>query len=330
MTTDATIRPFEVADTEAVVSLWETALPSAQPWNDGRNVLIRKQLQCDDLIFVAVLEGVVVGAVTAGYDGIRGWIYHLAVSSEFRRRGIGRRLIEYAENALRAMGCPKVNLQVRSDNSVVLAFYERCGYAVEERASLGKPLASRVGATVDPVPVLEVTDAIRLAPITFRDKDAYLKHLNETEDFQNNGVQTPFPYTELDAERWLAFVAAESLARDCRRSWAIRDCDGQAIGGLGLNDIKVGDTAHVGYWLAKSFWGRGIMTQVVRRLCSFAFEQYELRRLQARVYSINPASARVLTKVGFEHEGTLRRHFIRNGEAIDDLIFGLLREEWKG
>ena len=76
--------------------------------------------------------------VLAGFDGFRGWVYHLAVATELRRRGFGRQMMAAAEHELRELGCPKINLQVRSSNEAVIEFYERLGYRIEERASLGK------------------------------------------------------------------------------------------------------------------------------------------------------------------------------------------------
>jgi ribosomal protein S18 acetylase RimI-like enzyme len=143
MASNIITRQFQSNDAESLIALWQEVLPSSQPWNEPREVLRRKMNQHDDLVFVAEKEAKVVGAVMAGYDGIRGWIYSLAVSSEHRRCGIGRQLIEVAESTLRALGCPKVNLQVRSTNLEVLEFYRRCGYAVEDRASLGKSLHGR-------------------------------------------------------------------------------------------------------------------------------------------------------------------------------------------
>jgi hypothetical protein len=82
----------------------------------------------------------IAGAVMAGYDGVRGWIYHLAVAPELRRRGLGAQLVRAAEERLRALGCPKVNLQVRPSNREAVAFYRRLGYEVEEWVSLGRLL----------------------------------------------------------------------------------------------------------------------------------------------------------------------------------------------
>jgi ribosomal protein S18 acetylase RimI-like enzyme len=63
---------------------------------------------------------------------------YLAVDPAFRRRGIGRRMVVYAEAALIRCGCPKINLQVRETNRDVLAFYKRLGYSTDRVVSLGK------------------------------------------------------------------------------------------------------------------------------------------------------------------------------------------------
>ena len=76
----------------------------------------------------------------AGFDGVRGWIYHLAVLPEHRRRGFATKLVRSAEQGLLALGCPKVNLQVRATNDEVVAFYRGLGYQIEERVSMGRRL----------------------------------------------------------------------------------------------------------------------------------------------------------------------------------------------
>jgi len=93
-----------------------------------------------ELLLVGTVDGAVVAGVMAGFDGVRGWIYHLAVAPEWRRRGFATQLVRAAELGLRALGCPKVNLQVRATNSAVVAFYQSLGYQLEERLSMGRAL----------------------------------------------------------------------------------------------------------------------------------------------------------------------------------------------
>ncbi|MFV9675660.1 MAG: GNAT family acetyltransferase, partial [Anaerolineales bacterium] len=81
-----------------------------------------------------------VGTAMAGFDGHRGWVYYVAVHPDYRRQGIGSALMSEVEAALAHHGCPKLNLQIRSSNAEVQAFYESLGYLIEDRISMGKQL----------------------------------------------------------------------------------------------------------------------------------------------------------------------------------------------
>ena len=96
----------------------------------------------DELIFVAVIRRQLCGAIVAGYDGVRGWLYHLAVHPSQRRRQVGTALVRAAEHELMRLGCTKVNLQIRADNAGVAEFYRSLGYAEEPRVSMGKTLSA--------------------------------------------------------------------------------------------------------------------------------------------------------------------------------------------
>ena len=133
-------RPFSEVDEPSVVDLWNEVFPGDPPRNEPRAVIGRKLQVQRELFLVGEFQGDVVGTVIAGFDGYRGWVYHLAVHPRVRRRGFGRELMREAEVRLRALGCPKVNLQVRSSNTRVVEFYEALGYSTEARASLGKVL----------------------------------------------------------------------------------------------------------------------------------------------------------------------------------------------
>jgi ribosomal protein S18 acetylase RimI-like enzyme len=134
------IRPYEDSDEQAVIALWSEVLPDAAPHNDPSTAIRKKREFERDLFFVATVDGAVVGTVMGGYDGHRGWIYSVAVRPLHRRQGIGGALLRRLEAALVERGCLKVNLQVRATNAEVIAFYEKLGYQVEERVSMGKRL----------------------------------------------------------------------------------------------------------------------------------------------------------------------------------------------
>lgn len=133
------IRPFADADEPAVVALWKRA-GITRPWNDPAKDVARKQRVQRDLFLVAVQDDAVVGTVMAGYDGHRGWANYLAVDPSKQRQGIGRALMAAAEAGVRALGCPKLSVQVRADNPDALAFYDRLGFARDEVVSMGKRL----------------------------------------------------------------------------------------------------------------------------------------------------------------------------------------------
>ena len=134
------VRPFHYGEREALQRLWARVFPDDPPWN-APEVMIENKLKVQpELLLVGKVEGTLVGAVIAGFDGVRGWIYHLAIAPEYRRRGFATQLVRAAEDGLRRLGCPKVNLQVRAVNHEVVAFYRSIGYEIEERVSIGRRL----------------------------------------------------------------------------------------------------------------------------------------------------------------------------------------------
>ena len=133
------VRPFADDDEDAVVALWAAA-GLTRPWNDPHRDIARKKQVQRELFLVAEDDGAVVGTAMAGYDGHRGWVYYLAVAPERQGGGLGRTLMAAAEARLLALGCPKVNVQIRSGNEAVAAFYDRLGYTPDAATSLGKRL----------------------------------------------------------------------------------------------------------------------------------------------------------------------------------------------
>ncbi len=131
------IRPFVIEDTDAVLEVWSLARMFAAERNP-RQVIQKKLRHSPDSFFVGTLEDRVVATVMVGYDGHRGWIYLLAVRPEVQRKGIGRQMMEQAENWLREHGCVKVKLQVDESRGDVTGFYRKLGYEVQPLVSLGK------------------------------------------------------------------------------------------------------------------------------------------------------------------------------------------------
>jgi len=134
------IRPYRMDDELEVLQLWKKVFPETPLHNDPiRDIQSKLKIQ-PGLFLVAADDHLLVGTAMAGYDGHRGWVYYLAVDPAYRRNGIGTALMKRAEGLLAKMSCSKVNLQIREDNSDLQAFYEKLGYSVEERISMGKQL----------------------------------------------------------------------------------------------------------------------------------------------------------------------------------------------
>lgn len=137
----------------------------------------------------------------------------------------------------------------------------------------------------------------------------------------------PNPYTESAAREWIG----STLGREPETAFAIADGP-VVIGGigLGLREDVYARSGEIGYWLGEPFWGKGIITSAVRAFTGYVFDNFDLVRIYAAVFETNPASVRVLEKAGYSFEGRLRQAVFKNGLVQDELMYSILREEWKG
>ena len=175
---------------------------------------------------------------------------------------------------------------------------------------------------------IKVRDGIYLSAIQPADKPALLEHLHSKE-IHRNTLTIPHPYLETDADSWIQKRRehVEKVGKEV--VFAVRDVAGKLIGVVGADTAEPGLTekAEIGYWLAKPYWGQDIMTDAVRAYVEYAFGELKMLRLTAHVFVSNLASARVLEKNGFKLEGHLRKHFQKDGEWLDSLLYGLLKED---
>ena len=133
------IREFGDGDLAAIVTLWR-ACDLVRPWNPPERDIEFCRKSGHATLFVAEVEGCIVGSVMVGHDGHRGWVYYVAVDPARRRDGLGRILMKHAEDFLQAQGVPKIMLLIRETNTAVAAFYERLGYQLEPRLLMTKSL----------------------------------------------------------------------------------------------------------------------------------------------------------------------------------------------
>ena len=138
----------------------------------------------------------------------------------------------------------------------------------------------------------------------------------------------PYPYTEQDGKEFISAM----LSADESETFAFAiTVDNMVIGSIGI--FRQGNihrqTAELGYYIAEEYWGKGIMTEAVKQICEYVFANSDIIRIYAEPFAYNIASCRVLEKVGFQYEGTLRSNAVKNSKVIDMKMYSLLKEEIK-
>ena len=131
------VRAATAADREATVALWDAA-GLTRPWNDPRADFDLALATPTSTVLLAEDDDALNGSVMVGFDGHRGWVYYLATAPDRRGQGIGRALMTAAEDWLKALGSPKIQLMVRGDNAVARGFYDALGYELQDVVTLGK------------------------------------------------------------------------------------------------------------------------------------------------------------------------------------------------
>ena len=135
------IRPFEPLDRAALQELWDRVFAGDPAWHGLAGVLEAQLKAPPEVLLVGLWQGRLVGAVVAAFDGVSGWIHHLAVAPAHRRRRIGTQLVRAAEAALEARGCNEFKLQVGAANAAAIAFSRSLGYEVD-RITVGEGASS--------------------------------------------------------------------------------------------------------------------------------------------------------------------------------------------
>ena len=168
-----------------------------------------------------------------------------------------------------------------------------------------------------------VTDRLLLRPFTLADAPE-VQRLAGNREVASTTLRIPHPYKDGMAEEWIETHAAKfaqgegiSLAISLRAT-------GLLVGAIGLEIFQEHSKAELGYWIGRDFWGQGLATEAARVFVNYGFRVVGLNRIQAQHLTRNPASGKVMTKVGMRHEGTLRDHRKKWGVFEDVEIYGVL------
>ncbi len=133
-----TIRQFRLEEYDRVLAVWQQSGLEIRPGDE--KAAIARKLERDPELFLVACDGdKIIGTVIGGYDGRRGYLYHLGVLPRFRRHGVGRRLVAEVCRRLAALGCPKLNLSVAEGNENAIRFYRSLGFELRH-LQMGKEL----------------------------------------------------------------------------------------------------------------------------------------------------------------------------------------------
>ena len=170
------------------------------------------------------------------------------------------------------------------------------------------------------MPYIKVDKNIFLSPILLKDVERLVKYLNDKEIYDNT-LLIPFPYTKEDGEYFVNLCEKKREKYGKNTNWAIRDKNKKLIGGCGfqMKYKRNSKKDEFGYWLARPYWNKGIMTKVVNKLCEIGFKKFGLTRIEATVFIHNDASCRVLEKAGFKKEGIYCKS-VKKGNKLIDVI----------
>ena len=177
-------------------------------------------------------------------------------------------------------------------------------------------------------PIIE-TERLILRPFCLGDaKD--VQRLAGERDIADTTLTIPHPYEDGMAEEW---IAGEEAA--CKEGKAITlaitlRSDESLIGGIGFKIDRQHDRAELGYWVGKPFWNCGYATEAARALLAYGFRELALNRIHAAHMARNPASGRVMEKLGMLYEGTARQEMKKLGRYEDLVSYAILRDDWSG
>lgn len=313
--------PLKIEDFEEIRSLWArcpgVGWSSADSRENIRNFLLRNP----GMSFTAVAEGRIIGTILAGHDQRRGVLYHLAVDPEYRRQGLGQRLVERSLQALEEAGVSKCHLFLLKENAEGLRFWTSVGW--EQRTDLvmmsrslnreekeNKVLLSQ-GVVADPG-TETIPRPYSLRPMAEADWPAVRTIYTE-------GMATGKATFEKEPPSWEEWDAAH--VKDCR---LVAVVDERVIGWVALSRVSSRDVytgvAEVSIYVAAAFWGRGIGTALLRAVIRQS-EEKGFWTLQAGIFTENEASIRLHQKMGFRLIGCREKLGRADGRWRDVLLF---------
>lgn len=254
---------------------------------------------------------------------LEGWF----VDADARRSGVGRALVHAALVWARDRGLREMGSDALLDNDVSHAAHGAIGFDEVDRVVVyRRDVPGAVPNAVPPQPTLR-TARLVLRPLTVDDA-ADVERLAGAREVADTTLHIPHPYPPGGAIAWIASHPAR-WANGTVLTLAVTLADtGALVGVMGLSIDRPQDHAELGYWIGVPYWNLGYATEAATALTAYAFETLGLHRVQARHFARNPASGRVMEKLGMRVEGTLRG-WARKWERHEDVVLhAVLADEW--
>jgi [ribosomal protein S5]-alanine N-acetyltransferase len=180
---------------------------------------------------------------------------------------------------------------------------------------------------IPPAPPVLETARLVLRPFALTDA-ADVRRLAGDFAVADTTLLIPYPYPEGAAEEWIATHEPKFASGEQVICAITLRADGALIGGIGLGVVRPHARAALGYWTGVPYWGCGYCTEAARALVGYGFTVLGLERIEAEHFARNPASGRVMQKLGMRREGTLRARHIKWGRPEDSVVYSVLRGEW--
>lgn len=176
-------------------------------------------------------------------------------------------------------------------------------------------------------PTLE-TARLLLRPFTLSDAPE-VQRLAGAREVAQGAYDIPHPYEDGIAEWWIGRHQPEFEQGIGVTFAVVRRDDAALVGGIGLRLNRRAQHAEMGYWMGLPYWGQGYGTEAAAAVVRYGFSVLDLHRIHANHYTRNPASGRIMQKIGMQHEGHLREHALHWGQFEDLELYGLLCSEWQ-
>lgn len=323
------IRPASKLDLAGIKKLMQS---EAGFWQDSwrENILAEALDTASGLSFVWEAAGRILGFVCAHDLAFRAYLSALIVAPWVRRQGIGRQLLHRVEKELRSRGHTVLICDVWRGAE---AFYRSIGWSEPKVRLLRKNLAAEAPSQKTRLRSGEMQPTLQTKRLILRPFELFdgedLRRLAGDRAIADTTLQIPHPYEVGMAEEWILaqrprFEAGEQVVFAA----VLRGSD-QLIGAMGLVMEGKFRRAELGYWIGRPYWRNGYCTEAAQAVLEYGFQFLNLNRIHAYHFKRNPASGRVLQKLGMRHEGSSPQHVMKWGIFEDVELYGILRSGWR-